>query len=60
MVNEWPEKLASVKAEDVKDVAQKYFREQNRTVAVLKPIPPANPEEYMKKMEEGSKKKFRR
>ena len=60
MVNEWPEKLASVRAEDVKDVAQKYLREQNRTVAVLKPIPPANPEEYMKKMEEGSKKKFRR
>ncbi len=60
MINEWPSLLASVTKEDVKRVANKYLVARNRTVGVLKPIPPKNPIEFMKKMQEGSKKTFRR
>lgn len=59
-VNEWIPRLRKVKLEDLKRVAQKYLRRENRTVSILKPVPPKNLEEYMKKMKEASEKKFRR
>lgn len=60
VVNTYLDRLKAVTAEDVMRVAQTYLTPDNRTVAHLVAVPPANPEEYFKKMQEGAKKEFRR
>lgn len=59
-VNEIIPRLMKVTLEDVRRVARTYLERDNRTIGVLEPIQPADVEAYMKMLEEGSKKTFRR
>ena len=60
VVNTYLDRLKAVTAEDVQRVARTYLTADNRTVAQLVAVPPANPEEYFKKLQEGAKKEFKR
>lgn len=56
----WMDDINKVENDDIKRVANNYFKEDNRTVLYLEPVPPQNQAEYFKKMMESMKKEFRR
>lgn len=55
-VNTWIDRLKEVKVEDIESGAKKYLSHINRTVVILKPVPPKDVEAYIEKMKEGAKK----
>lgn len=59
-VNEFIPRLEEVTADDVVRVAREYLTEKNRTVGVLRPIPPKDIQAYLEKMKEAQSKEFRR
>jgi len=59
-INEYIPRLMKVTKEDVQKVAQKYLTKDNRTVGIFEPVQPKDIEAFMKQMEEGAKKTFRR
>jgi zinc protease len=50
MVNKMPELVRAVTPQDIIRVANKYFTEDNRTVATLVPLPVTEPEKLMRGM----------
>ena len=59
-VNEFIPRLEKITKDDIVRVAKKYLTEENRTVGILKPIPPKDIQAYLEKMKEAQSKEFRR
>ncbi len=59
-VNEFIPRLEKVTKDDIVRVAKEYLTEDNRTVGILKPIPPKDIQAYLEKIKEAQSKEFRR
>ena len=58
-VNRYPDLVAQVKPQDVREAAEKYLVRDKRTVLKLLPKAPEDMEAYLRMMREASKKEFK-
>jgi predicted Zn-dependent peptidase len=52
-INDYPRKIAEVKVEDIKRVANAYIREDAYNVVQLEPIPPKDPQKFLEAMKKA-------